>query len=119
MLRLGCLNNEKSIVCTSAASASELFQQLQSLFVGSEIVYAQQRISCYYCDQSEVFKIESFGNNLGTNEDVNLSGGKGLYGLLFVCLVLSRVAVQSCDFGVREQLRGFFLDLLGAGTEWQ
>ena len=102
MFRLGSLDDKEAFSFSSSASSPELFQKLQSLFVGPEILHSKQSVSGYYRHKTEVAEVESLCHDLGTYEYVDLSVGESFYGLGFVCLVLGCIAVKTGYAGIRE-----------------
>ena len=102
MFRLGCLDDKETFSFSSSASSPELFQKLQSLFVGPEVLHSKQSVSGYDGHKAQVAEVESLGHDLGAYEYVDLSVGESFYGLGFVCLVLGCIAVKTGYAGIRE-----------------
>ena len=90
---------------------------MESLFVGSEILDSEQGVSCYDSYKTQSAEIESFCENLCSDQNIRFSFLKIADNLLDIAAALCCIAVKSGYSGLREECCRLFFDLLCAGAQ--
>ena len=74
----------------------------------------QAEVGINNADQGHVREVQSFGDHLGADEDVDLAGTEVAEDAAVILLALEGVGVHALDSRVGEKLREGVLDALGA-----
>ena len=115
MVRFPGLDEKKAGGAPPSAAAAELFQELDGVFVGPEVLLPQDIVGLDDCHQRHAGKVKALCNYLCANQNVNFSLGKLPDG---PGLRLGGVAVQPRNTGPGIKGLQLFLDFLGAGAQW-
>ena len=71
------LYNDLSLKLTAPCPTRYLGEKLESAFAGSEIRHVQSEIRVKDSNEGDIGEMETFGNHLGADDDVDFSLVKG------------------------------------------
>src|SRR5256885_6543044 len=97
----------------AASPARHLREQLKCAFAGAKIRQMEREIGIDNPDQRHVWKMQTFGNHLRADEDVDLAGAKIPQRFAISVLARHRIGVHSRDVRLWEKLRDRPFHFLG------
>ena len=105
-----------ALLAATARAAHQLGKQLESAFVAAEIGHREQAVGPHDDGQGEPLEIETLGDHLGADQDVDAPFREVADHFLFGRLAFRRVGVEPGDGPVREGVPQFFLEFFRAGA---
>lgn len=96
------LNEDLADAVAAAGAAGDLSQELEGAFAGAEIGKVEAEIGVEDSDQSDIGKIEAFGDHLRPDEDVEAAGAESFEGVAESVLPAHGVGIDAGDAGVGE-----------------
>lgn len=113
---MGCKGLHKDFALDFAASrpACNLGEELEGAFARSEIWHLEADVGIDDSDEGDAGEIESFGNHLGADKDVDFAGAKCAKGLTESAFPLHDVGVHAFHDCFWEDFRDGVLDFFGA-----
>src|ERR1051325_4110170 len=98
----------------AAGAARNLGEQLKGALAGAEIWLVQRQIGVNDPDQSDIGEVETLGNHLRAEQDVNFAGAEIAQDAAEIVLALEGVGIHAFDSRVRKEFGQGVLDLLRA-----
>ncbi len=108
------LDEDLALRFAAAGAAGDLGEQLEGALGGAEVGQVEREVGIEHADQGDVGEVESLGDHLGADEDVELLAAEVAQGVAELVLALHGVGVHPGDAGGREDGADGFLGALGA-----
>jgi hypothetical protein len=98
-VRGGGLDDDFSGHRSAAGAAGDLGEELEGAFAGAEVGGVEGEVGVEDADEGDVGEVESFGDHLGAEENVDLFGAEVAEGVAEGVFSAGGVGVEAGDFG--------------------
>lgn len=97
-MRGGGLDDDFTCQVSTTSAAGDLGEELEGAFSGSEVGRIEGEVSIKDADEGDVWKVESFGDHLGAEEDVDLLGAEVTEGVAEGVFPAGGIGIETGDF---------------------
>ena len=108
------MNHDHARRTAASCSSCDLGDELEGTFGSTEVGHVQRGVTADNADESDIGEIQTFGDHLRTDEQVQFTALEFAEDALVIVTLTHGVAIHAGKFEVGEFAFEFFFDTLGA-----